>query len=123
LFHALDEGGASSNERLMARELADPTFALGTVVDKVIRPQAQRGRALVRQFLGDHATDADVHHYEQSIVAQCLHYRYNRPILNRLYPDQQYAAEDIERLAEHIIRFSLSALHAFRAARTGARAD
>jgi AcrR family transcriptional regulator len=114
LSHALDEGGASLNEQLMARELTEPTFALSTVVDKVIRPRAEQGHALVRRLLGDQATDDEIHRTEQSIVAQCLHYRHNRPIVERLYPGQTFGPEEITRLARHITRFSLAAILAYR---------
>lgn len=123
LSHALDEGGASRNERLMARELADPSFALSTVVDKVIRPRAEQGHALVRQLMGNDATDGEVHRIEQSIVAQCLHYRHNRPILDHLYPGQTYGPEEITRLARHIMRFSLAAILARRRPDPGRRAE
>jgi AcrR family transcriptional regulator len=117
LSHVLEDGGASWNGRLMAREMAEPTFALEIVVDKVIRPRAEAAKAIVRALLGPAASDDDVLWYEQSIVAQCLHYRHNRAILDRLHPSLRCRPEDIATLADHITHFSLGALRAFRTRR------
>lgn len=113
LSRALDQG-TSLSDRLMARELAAPSFALPMVVDRVIRPRAEMGHALVRRLVGPDPTDTDVHRIEQSVVAQCLHYTYNRPLLDRLYPGQTYGPEQIAKLARHIAGFSLAAMAAFR---------
>jgi AcrR family transcriptional regulator len=122
LSHALEEGGTSWSGRLLLREMMSPTVALDIVVDKVIRPRAERAKALVRALAGPAASGEDLIWYEQSVAAQCLHYRHNRPILDRLHPWLPRTFEHLDMLAEHIAQFSLSALRAFRDHTKGHRA-
>jgi AcrR family transcriptional regulator len=117
LSHVLDEGGSALIGQLMSREMTEPTFALESVVAKIIRPRSETAISIVRAFLGPGATDEEVILCEQSIVAQCLHYRHNRPVLDRLHPSLQYGPDDVKRLAQHITRFSLDALLGFRSGR------
>jgi dihydroneopterin aldolase len=49
-----------------------------------------------------------------SIIGQCLHYRYAKPVIRRLYPQQKFDASGIETLAHHIAQFSLYALQQMR---------
>ncbi len=114
LLHVLDEEGAAPIGQLMSQEMAEPTFALDSVVDKVIRPRSEELLSIVRAFLGPEASKESVVLCEQSIVAQCLHYRHNRPVLDRLHPWLKYGPAETRRLAQHITRFSLGALLARR---------
>jgi AcrR family transcriptional regulator len=114
LAHALDN---SVSGALIARETVEPTFGLDAVVDKSIRPHCEGIRSIVREVLGAQAGEDEVRWCEESIVAQCMHYRHGRPILDRLHPDQRYGPAEIKQLADHITRFSLGALRAI-AART-----
>jgi hypothetical protein len=52
----------------------------------------------------------DVHLTCFSIVGQCLFYKVHKPIIVHLVGAAEYAGYDVDRLAEHISRFSLSAL-------------
>jgi AcrR family transcriptional regulator len=113
LSHALDETRSPWGKRLLAREMADPTFALDILVDRIIRPRSKGLHAIVRSLLGD-ATDLDVQWCAESIAAQCLYYQYNRPVLELLFPSQTYGADEAKRLAEHVTRFSIDALRGLR---------
>jgi len=121
LSRALDARAASPTEQMIEWELTYPTFALSTVVDNVLRPRADQGNALIRQLMGNQATEDEVHWIRQSVVAQCLHYRYNRHLLHRLYPGHTFGPEEIPVLARHITRFSLAGILAYRS--PGHRSD
>ncbi len=110
MFSLLDEGMPAWYSKLMAREMIEPTTALDTLVEKMLRPMAERLRAIVRELLGAGVTDDQVRYCQLSIVSQCLHYRHARPLLQRLFPQQKYEPADIQALVDHITRFSLVAL-------------
>jgi AcrR family transcriptional regulator len=113
LSHVLNEERSPWSKRLMAREMAEPTFALEILVNRVIRPRAEELHAIVRGCLGKGATDIDVQWSAESIAAQCLYYQYNKPVLELLFPAQQYGPGAAGQLADHITRFSLAALQTF----------
>jgi AcrR family transcriptional regulator len=105
-----DKGAPAWPGKLMAWEMIEPTSALDTVVESIILPMAEELGAIVRELLGTPVSDDLVHHCQISIIGQCLHYRNARPVIQRLFPEQQYSPENIAMMADHITRFSLSAL-------------
>jgi len=96
--------------KLMAWEMIEPTSALDTAVESFILPMAEELGAIVRELLGTPVPDDLVHRCQISIIGQCLHYRNARPVIQRLFPEQQYSPENIAMMADHITRFSLTAL-------------
>jgi TetR/AcrR family transcriptional regulator, regulator of cefoperazone and chloramphenicol sensitivity len=110
LFSLLHEGRPAWHRKLIAREMAEPTRALDTVVDQMIRPEAELLMAIVRDVLGHDAHPQRVWHCTGSIIGQCLFYHHARPVILRLDPDQTFTPEAIEQLVDHIMHFSLAAL-------------
>jgi len=96
--------------KLMAWEMIEPTSALDTAVESFILPMAKELGAIVRELLEAPVSDDLVHRCQISIIGQCLHYRNARPVIQRLFPEQQYSPENIAMMADHITRFSLRAL-------------
>jgi TetR/AcrR family transcriptional regulator, regulator of cefoperazone and chloramphenicol sensitivity len=109
LLRILDEGRPAWHGKLMAREVAEPTTALDQVVEEIIQPLQARLIAIVKEFIPTAGRDEVVHLSALSIFGQCLYYYYARHILFRLDP-QKFGPKNIERLAKHIIGFSLGGL-------------
>ena len=105
-----DKGAPAWPGKLMAWEMIEPTSTLDIVVESIILPMAKKLGAIVRELLGTPVSDDLVHRCQISIISQCLHYRNARPVIQRLFPEQQYSPENIAMMADHITRFSLSAL-------------
>jgi AcrR family transcriptional regulator len=110
LFGLLDAGRPAWHRKLIAREMAEPTRALDTVVDQMIRPEAELLMAIVRDVLGQDANPQRVWQCTASIIGQCLFYHHARPVIMRLDPEQTFTPEAIEQLVDHITQFSLAAL-------------
>lgn len=110
IFSLFDEGAPAWRSKLMAREMIEPTTALDAMVAKIIRPTAERLESIVRELLGPAANDERVRLCQLSIIAQCLHHRHAQPVIQRLFPRQKYGPDEVKVLADHITRFSLSAL-------------
>lgn len=113
LFRILDEGRPAWHGKLMAREIAEPTSALDQVVEEVIKPLYERLISIVRDLLGRNASDETVRVCAMSIMGQCLFYRHCRSIIARLH-GQTFDRAEIERLAEQITFFSVSAIREFK---------
>ena len=55
-------------------------------------------------------SDFDLHLLGGSIVGQCLHYHHSRHIIPLLVGEEESAAYTLDRLTEHLVRFSLAAI-------------
>ena len=106
----LDETNPSSQCRIMARELADPTPALDKIVREAIAPLHEFLAKLVREIVGDKVGDAELRRCVHSIVGQCLFYRHSHPVLQRLHPKLRYDHKEIVAIGEHIAEFSLAGI-------------
>jgi AcrR family transcriptional regulator len=113
LRRVFDEGRPGWYTKLISREMIEPTQALDTLVEEAARPVHQELASIVRDLLGSGATEEGVRLCTLSIISQCVYYHHARSIIRRLYPEQRYGPQDIERLADHIMKFSLAALEAF----------
>lgn len=99
---------------LMMRELARPTEATTEMVESYIRPMFEGLLGIVKRFLPPETTPQQLHLQAFSIVAQCLLYRYHRPIGRVLVGEEEYQRLfDVDLLTDQIVRFSLQGLSAF----------
>jgi TetR/AcrR family transcriptional regulator, regulator of cefoperazone and chloramphenicol sensitivity len=106
----LDEKNPSSQCRIMARELADPTPALDKIVHEAIAPLHAFLGKLVREIVGEKVSGPELRRCVHSIVGQCLFYRHSDPVLQRLYPKLRYDRKEIEAIGDHIAEFSLAGI-------------
>jgi TetR/AcrR family transcriptional regulator, regulator of cefoperazone and chloramphenicol sensitivity len=113
LFRILEEGPVSWFGRLVAREYVEPTVALDVLVEEVIRPMYKQVSALVEGLLGPGRDPDVVRLCSASIISQCLFYLYARPVLSRLFHIKRFSPEEIEKMADHVYRFSLGSLKEF----------
>jgi len=96
--------------KLMAREMVDPSEAIEPVVERSYRPQLQQLVDIVQDLLGDQTSEDEARVCAFSVVGQCVFFHHSRSVIRRLDPELQFGPADIERLADHITRFSVAAL-------------
>ena len=113
LHRVFDEGRPGWHTKIMTREMIEPTRALDMLVEEVARPIHQELASIIREALGSRASKTAVRLCTLSILSQCVYYHHARPVIRRLYPEQNFGPEDIEQLADYITKFSLAALKAF----------
>jgi len=102
----------ASAMQLMMREMTSPTDAAAAAVEEFIRPMADRLRAILRPILAPGASDLRLWMIGQSIVGQCLYYRQNRSVAERLMGDDLFRQATADALSAHITAFTLAALGA-----------
>jgi TetR/AcrR family transcriptional regulator, regulator of cefoperazone and chloramphenicol sensitivity len=107
----LDQVRPSWHIELMMREMARPTDACVELVRSFIGPMFDTLRRIIVPLLPPDLSPFDVNLHAFSIVAQCLLYRYHRPIGRILVGEETYACLfNVDRLTRHITDFSLAAL-------------
>lgn len=116
LHHLLDPREESWMEKLIAREMMDPTPALDLIIEKGIKPTSQRLGAMVAELLGAPLSDDRVWQCFLSVQAQCLFYKMSKPVSARMAPAGfEYTPQVIDALAGHIADFSLAGIRAVAA--------
>lgn len=118
LHRLLDEGRPAWHGKLMAMEIADPTPALDSLVEEAIVPMFVTLQGICRDLLGPEAAQEDVEQCAGSIIGQCLHYKHAKPVIVRMGLWRVSGAEDILKLVEHIVAFSLGGVAQIREQRT-----
>jgi TetR/AcrR family transcriptional regulator, regulator of cefoperazone and chloramphenicol sensitivity len=112
LLRMLDEGRPSWFGKLVAREFIEPTAAMDILVEDAIRPSYLLLSSIVRDIIGKGASEEGIRLCSASIVGQCLYFHNSRPVLKALYGPDKLDITDIEKIAEHIARFSIAAMRA-----------
>jgi AcrR family transcriptional regulator len=119
LRRLLDPGRPAWMAQLLAHELIDPTPALDRLVRRRMRANHDQIAAIIGELAPGASTEA-VRLATLSVVAQCVFYRNSAAIVSRLYPELD-AAREIDRLADHVTRFSLAGITSLAQRRTEGR--
>lgn len=97
---------------IMLRELARPTEACAAVVEDYIRPMADNLRSILRDLLPDDMSEQQRWMIGFSIVGQVLFYYVHQPIIRLLIGPAGLEPMPLDRLADHVTRFTLAAIGA-----------
>ncbi len=100
--------------KIFVAEMARPSAGLGQLVEKHTKPQTLTFMETVRELLGPKVSEDTVRDTSISIGSQILYYSYAWPVFSRVFPDHPGMAAYHEKLADHIIRFSLGGIEATR---------
>lgn len=114
LARFFDKGRPAWLGKLVAQEMIEPTKALDSLVNQQIRPNSEHLRTIVRELIGAKVDEQELWRCTFSVAAQWIFYFHNSQIVKRLHPNQQFDAQAIEKLADHITRFSVAALKAWK---------
>jgi TetR/AcrR family transcriptional regulator, regulator of cefoperazone and chloramphenicol sensitivity len=113
LSAVLCKGKSVWMEKIMGREMIESTGLLDIIVKEIIRPRYKQLLSIVKELIDSKATNERALKCCLSIVGQCLYYRFARPIILQINPQQKFDADGIKELAEHITLFSLGAIKHF----------
>jgi AcrR family transcriptional regulator len=96
---------------LIFREVANPRpGACERFVQEFVRPTFTVLAGILRELLPTDLSIEEVHLVGSSVIGQCLHYHHARHIIPLLVGADEFRGYDVERLADHICRFSLAAI-------------
>jgi len=110
----LGDGGEDFNHkgRLIAEALVTRNPFLDELVEAHVRPMLAELEVILVELMGEDAPEKVRLACAASIVGQCLHYFYSRPVIDKLNTGLYEGAKDVERLSEHITAFSLGGMQA-----------
>jgi AcrR family transcriptional regulator len=118
LSRLLDPERPAWMAQLIAREMIEPTPELDRLVRRRMRANHAQISAAIRDLLGPKPSAETVRLCTLSVVAQCVFYRNSAPVISRLYPDL-VPSREVERIANHVTRFSVAAVRALASAANG----
>jgi AcrR family transcriptional regulator len=95
---------------IVMREMVEPTAALDMMLDEGIRSLFGQLVGIVSDLLPVHSDAEIVLASARSIISQCLFYLFSRSVISRMSPEEKFGLEDLDRVSEQILLFSLSAL-------------
>ena len=121
LLRVLDEGEGSRFAKLMAQEFMRPTSGFDVIVEETVRPLFTFLSTTVRQFFRMPPPDDVVNLCCLSTAGQVLQLYMGRHMMRRLLNRESLNRQEIEKVAEHITRFSLYAIRAIAAKSEGER--
>ena len=96
--------------RLIMREMMNPRDACAELVQSSIRPQFEILQSILRELLPRTFSEDQLRLTAFSIVGQCLFYHFADPVVRNLLSADEYSSCDVEKLADHIVKFSLSSI-------------
>lgn len=109
LEHQFRDGKPTQLTQLMSHEMMHPTPALDRLVEVSVR-RVYQSLARIIQDLMDQPYEQQARMLAMSVSAQCHFHHLALPMIQRLHPDQRYTPEALDKLAEHIHRFTLAAI-------------
>jgi TetR/AcrR family transcriptional regulator, regulator of cefoperazone and chloramphenicol sensitivity len=108
---------------IVHKEMANPTGFLGEVMHRAIDPLQRDLRSILRELLGDAASDRQVFFCEMSVMGQAfgpmLRLRHARMASGVPAPAPLPIEFDVEELADHVLRFSLAGIRGIRSEARG----
>lgn len=116
LRHLLDPLRPAWHSRLMTREMASPTRMFYELIEEGFRPKTLLLDTILRDITEGRLSEEEYARTGASIIAQCVFYRQNRPVIQQLYPDLLSDENHIGKLADHITAFSLGGVDRLKAA-------
>lgn len=119
LLKRISEGDGKLFE-IVHKEMSNPTGLLGDVIEESTGPVRAAISDIIRELLGEEATETHVELCHMSVVAQCFHpllQKHRHLIINNKktqkngFLNKNFTTEEI---AKHIIEFSLAGIREIR---------
>jgi AcrR family transcriptional regulator len=100
---------------IINKEMAQPTRLLSDIMEKEINPQRLQMIGLLKECLGQAASDQQIQYCHTSIMGQCFHLLRLKHMQNaRHFRSPASDLGDSKAFAEHIVQFSLAGIQAIR---------
>lgn len=104
-----DDPDDARRGKLFWLELANPSPALQPLVERFMRPIKDLLETVIEGITGPVEAET-LQLCAGSLAGQCFFHAQNMAIIIQLYPDKTYLPHDVQRLADHVYRFSLAGL-------------
>jgi AcrR family transcriptional regulator len=116
-MHGIADPGNRAIE-IIHKEMANPTGLLTEVLQQAMESRRQQSQSILRELLGERATEQQVLFCDMSVTAQCfgpmLHLRKSRMAGAGPKPPVSIPPFDVQELADHVVQFSLAGIQGIR---------
>jgi len=100
---------------IINKEMAQPTRLLSDILEKEINPQRLQMFELLKECLGQSASDKQIHYCHTSIMGQCFQLLRLKHMQNARHShNHPNYLSDIQDFADHVVLFSLAGIQAIR---------
>ncbi len=110
LLRVFGDDGNLGYGTLTMREMVEPSRALDMIVDEGVHELFEQLVEIVRLLMDDDVETPLLLSCARSIIGQCVFYHSSKWVLTKVDPNRTFDREDIARIADEIVTFSLSAL-------------
>ncbi len=114
MLRIFGDGGNLGFGTLTIREMVEPTGALDIIIEEGIRSLFDQLLAIVHALLGQDAEEGLVQSCARCIIGQCVFYLSSKSVIMRMAPEHKFTPQDLSRISEEIVTFSLCALRGIR---------
>lgn len=100
---------------IIHKEMAQPTRLLADILEKEINPQRLQMLGLLRECLGQNASEQQLQYCHASIMGQCFQLLRLKQV-QQARPQRTHAVDlsDISAFVDHVVDFSLAGIRAIR---------
>ncbi len=103
---------------IIHKEMACPTGLLNEVIEESTEPIRRDLESIIKEILGEHASDEQVRFCSMNITALCfgplLHIRHSKKMVDVPHPKNFPAELDVEKFADHTTDFILNGIYGIR---------
>jgi AcrR family transcriptional regulator len=114
LKRILSQDETSMFMQLMVKQMAEPNATLHTMIDQAVIPNAMQLSEIIRDLLGDQATEQQVVMCRLSVASQYVIFCFNQPVRKRLFGRETLDEHEVEGLAKHITSFCIAGMENIR---------
>lgn len=114
LLRILDKGRPAWHGKLIAHELINPTPVFMGLAEETFVPITLKLEKIIEEIFGGKLKPAKLHLIATSVLGQCVFFSHDPSVIAKMGIKQINSRKDIEKLANHITRFSLSAIEGLR---------
>ena len=98
---------------ILTEEFTRPSPFLEEMVDTFNRPRVNRLLGIIKELLGEGATDDMARDCLVSVSGQLLYYSFARPVFTRLFPGY-FTQNTHEKWAAHVFRFTMGGIATYK---------
>lgn len=109
--------------KLLAKEMAEPTTASGTIINEILSRKRARFQGIIRQAYDKAADEELLFRMTHSIVSQCLFLGLHEKGRSHHLKRKRLELRDAESFARHITDFSLAGVRCYRQFSGGGQCD
>ena len=110
VIYVIDSALDADLASIFSKEIANPSPFLDKMVKRYVAPGNEILQEIIREIIGKSASFGVVRDCEASIMGQIYYHLFAWPLIIRCYPNHPSPHSLIDRLANHITRFSLGGM-------------